>query len=81
MVTAFTNDGIYLVTSLSVLLGDNPVRHPVRVLLGDCGDPSLRGLIEKFDGFDAVVGEVPERAVAPPFTWVSSLSRAIYREE
>ena len=59
MMAALTNDGIYLVTSLSVLLRDDPVGHPVRVLLRDCGDPTLRGLIEIFDGFDAVVGEVP----------------------
>ena len=55
MMAALTNDGIYLVTSLSVLLRDDPVGHPVRVLLRDCGDPSLRGLIEIFDGFNAVV--------------------------
>lgn len=55
MMAALANDGIYLVTSLSVVFRDDPVGHPVRVLLRDCGDPTLRGLIEIFDGFNAVV--------------------------
>ncbi|NDB08368.1 MAG: hypothetical protein EBX97_06840 [Actinobacteria bacterium] len=72
--TTLAYDWINFVPRLPVLLGDLPIRNPIGVFLGYGGNPTLTCLIKEFDGFDAVVGQVPKSAVSPPVILIRSLS-------